>query len=244
MTRPDYISLPEVNSTSTWLKEHAEELEMPVVVSTERQTGGRGQRGNTWEAEPGKNLTFSILFKPEGVAPAKQFFISEAVCLGVVDVLRRYIPAAEEVKVKWPNDVYVGDKKICGILIEHSLESATEIRHTIAGIGVNVNQERFLSPAPNPVSIRNITGEAAELQPLLEEFVEAVFANLEEEPERLHRRYLATLWRGQGEHPFATPDGQAFLASIADIDPAGVLTLSHTDGSQTKHLFKEVQFIL
>lgn len=240
----DFISLPEVNSTSTWLKERAADFDGPVVVSTDCQTGGRGQRGNSWEAEPGRNLTFSILFIPKGIAPARQFFISEAVCLAVVDVLRRHLPQPEEVRVKWPNDVYVGDRKICGILIEHSLESATAIRHTIAGIGVNVNQERFLSDAPNPVSIRNITGEETPLKPLLEELVAAVFANFGEPAESLHARYLKTLWRGDGEHPFATPDGETFTASITDIDPSGILTLHRTDGSENRYLFKQVRFIL
>ncbi len=167
MTRPVYISLPETGSTNTWLKEHADEIPVPAVAVTDHQTSGRGQRGNTWEAEPGKNLTFSMLFKPEGVAPSGQFFISEAVCLGIVDTLRRYLPHPETVKVKWPNDVYAGDRKICGILIEHSLESASAIRHTIAGIGLNVNQKEFHSSAPNPVSMFNLTGKVTPLRPLL-----------------------------------------------------------------------------
>lgn len=240
----DFISLPEVNSTSTWLKERAADFAGPVVVSTDCQTGGRGQRGNSWEAEPGRNLTFSILFRPKGIAPARQFFISEAVCLAVVDVLRRHLPQPEDVRVKWPNDVYFGDRKICGILIEHALESATEIRHTIAGIGVNVNQERFFSDAPNPVSMKNITGKETPLEPLLEELVSAVFANLGEAAEPLHARYLRSLWRGEGEHPFATPDEDVFTASISDIDPAGVLSLRRTDGSESRYLFKQVRFII
>ena len=244
MTRPSFIYLPEVDSTSTWLKNHSEEVGLPAVVSTDCQTGGRGQRGNTWEAEPGKNLTFSMIFRPEGVLPARQFFISEAVCLGVVDVLRRHLPQPESIRVKWPNDVYAGDRKICGILIEHTLDSATAIRHTVAGIGLNVNQEIFLSSAPNPVSMLNITGVETPLRPLLEEVVEAVFANLSEAPEALHARYIGSLWRGTGEHPFATPDGERFDASICDIDPAGVLTLRRSDGSTSRYLFKEVQFII
>ncbi len=244
MALPFLIKLPEVNSTSTWLKEHAEEVSLPALAITDRQTGGRGQRGNSWEAEPGKNLTFSVIFKPEGITPARQFFISEAVCLGVVDALRRHLPNPDEVRVKWPNDVYAGDKKICGILIEHSLESATTIRHTIAGIGVNVNQERFTSPAPNPVSIINLTGTPTDKELLLEQIVDAMFANLDAAPPELHSRYIDTLWRGRGLHPFATPDGDVFSASIEAIDPAGALSLRHADGSLTTHLFKEVQFIL
>ncbi len=244
MPLPHFISLPEVSSTSTWLKENADRVPIPTVVVTDRQTGGRGQRGNSWEAEPGKNLTFSIIFKPEGVAPSQQFFISEAICLGVVEALRRHLPHPDEIKVKWPNDVYAGDKKICGILIEHSLESSTEIRYTIAGIGVNVNQERFLSPAPNPVSIINLTGQKTDKRHLLDEIVDAALANLAADPGELHNRYLQSLWRGRGSHQFATPDGQRFEASIENIDPAGVLTLRRANGSDSKYLFKEVQFIL
>ena len=244
MTRPVYISLPETGSTNTWLKEHADEIPVPAVAVTDHQTSGRGQRGNTWEAEPGKNLTFSMLFKPEGVAPSGQFFISEAVCLGIVDTLRRYLPHPETVKVKWPNDVYAGDRKICGILIEHSLESASAIRHTIAGIGLNVNQKEFHSSAPNPVSMFNLTGKVKPLRPLLEQLVEAISANLEAPKEAIHDRYLETLWRGNGQHLFATPSGERFRASITGIAPAGALTLRRADGSETSYLFKEVQFIL
>ncbi len=244
MAEPSYIHLPQVGSTSTWLKEHADEVEMPCVVSTDCQTGGRGQRGNTWEAEPGKNLTFSILFKPQGIEPAEQFRISEAVCLGVVDVLRRHLPEPDAVKVKWPNDVYVADKKICGILIEHSLESATEIRRTVAGVGVNVNQKSFRSDAPNPVSMRMLSGETLHLEPLLKEFVTTILQKLKTPPDELHSHYLATLWRSEGLHPYATPDGTRFEASIVDINPNGILTLRRSDGTENSYLFKEVQFIL
>lgn len=118
--------LDEVESTNTWLKEHAQELGHGDVAVTDNQTAGRGQRGNFWEAEPGKNLTFSLLLHPEGVAPSHQFAISEAVALGVVEVVRSRLAGyvePEQVKVKWPNDIYVGDDKIAGILIEHTLGS-------------------------------------------------------------------------------------------------------------------------
>ncbi|MDE6431375.1 MAG: biotin--[acetyl-CoA-carboxylase] ligase, partial [Duncaniella sp.] len=120
-------------------------------VSARRQTAGRGQRGNSWESAPGKNITMSILLRPEGLHPSRQFVISRAVSLAITGVLRRYMPASA-VRVKWPNDIYVDDRKICGILIENVISSAS-IRQSVVGIGINVNQRRFLSDAPNPVSM-------------------------------------------------------------------------------------------
>lgn len=160
-----YILLPETGSTNTYAKANAAAImaegQMPVCIRTDRQIGGRGQRGNSWEAAPGKNLTLSLMFRPEGLRPAQQFSISEAVALGVCDLLAEHGIAA---KIKWPNDIYVADSKIAGILIEHSL-MGTGFQYTIAGIGLNVNQTTFLSDAPNPVSMAQLTAPATEYNP-------------------------------------------------------------------------------
>ena len=113
------------------------------MVTAYRQTAGQGQRGNSWEAEPGKNLTFSILYRPAGLPPMAQFAMSEAVALAVVDFLGVH---GLEAKVKWPNDIYVGDRKICGILIRHSI-TATCVDYSVIGVGINANQTEFLSDA-------------------------------------------------------------------------------------------------
>lgn len=141
-----------------------------LVVAAREQTAGRGQRGNTWESGPGLNLSFSIVLRPAGIHPARQFCISEAVALAVAETVEEELRSNgvdDRVYVKWPNDIYVGDRKICGILIENTI-TGTHIDKSIVGIGLNVNQREFLSDAPNPVSIIQLTARETPLQPLLD----------------------------------------------------------------------------
>lgn len=141
-----------------------------LVVAAREQTAGRGQRGNTWESGPGLNLSFSIVLRPAGIHPARQFCISEAVALAVAETVEEELRSNgvdDPVYVKWPNDIYVGDRKICGILIENTI-TGTHIDKSVVGIGLNVNQREFLSDAPNPVSIIQLTARETPLQPLLD----------------------------------------------------------------------------
>jgi BirA family biotin operon repressor/biotin-[acetyl-CoA-carboxylase] ligase len=242
------ISLPQVAPTNTWAKENAASLINGDVVLTHCQTAGRGQRGNSWEAEPGKNLTFSLFLQPRHIAPANQFQISEAVALGVVAALRQHLAstvAPDDIKVKWPNDIYVGNKKIAGILIEHSLSGNT-INHTVAGIGLNVNQRQFLSPAPNPVSMWQLVGTEFQLADVLQTVITEIQTRIDV-ADTLHPDFLAALWRFDGQlHPFATPppDNKPFRAKIVGVDSSGLLNLELTNGNIGKYAFKEVSFIL
>ncbi len=204
------------------------------AVMAHTQTAGRGQRGNSWEAAPGMNITMSVMLRPSNLPAAHQFEVSEAVCLAVADLLRSL--GIEQVAVKWPNDVYVGDRKICGILIENSLQG-TLLARSIAGIGLNVNQLTFCSDAPNPVSLRQITGQEYPLEPLAERLVELILSRLERTDN--HPDYLANLWRRTGLHPWRDDSG-LFQASIVYVSPTGMLTLSN---SRT-YAFKEVAAML
>lgn len=241
-----YINIKETASTNTYLARMATMLPSGTVIYTHHQSAGRGQRGNSWEAEPGKNLTFSLLVKNPPVAPAAQFGISEAVSLAIVDFLSQY---STGFSIKWPNDIYHGDRKICGILIEHSL-CGNSIRHTIIGAGININQDVFLSDAPNPVSLKQIIGCETDLDSALRDVcsrIEAQVAALgtADGATRLHSRYLATLYRHDGcMHEFALPGGGHFMARIAGVAPAGTLMLEHADGSCHDYAFKEVQFVI
>lgn len=240
------IEIPVTDSTNSWLTTHAGELEAPVMVYALEQTAGRGQRGNSWESEPGKNLTASVLLKPENVLPAEQFAISEGVALAVVDTLRDFMI---EARVKWPNDIYVGDYKICGILIEHSILGMS-ISRTIAGIGINVNQLQFLSDAPNPVSMAEVTGReyslhevAASLGRHLDERMRAVFSVDARDRERLHEAYMASLWRRVGLYPFMDKKrGDEIMARIVGVAPDGILTLETEDRERRSFAFKEVEW--
>lgn len=234
--------IPHAGSTNTWLKENAGRVDPMTLVAAIEQTAGRGQRGNSWESEPGKNLTFSFCFRPAGVAPAGQFVVSEAVALAMVDTLARYGIRAV---VKWPNDIYVGDMKIAGILIENSI-AGTEITRCIAGIGLNVNQKEFLSDAPNPVSMSMLTGVAYSLNEVLESVGEEMEKRLRElsSLDSLHEEYKSRLWRGMGEYPYVdTATGERFMARIEEVEKSGHLVLRLSEhGEKRRYAFKEVIF--
>lgn len=243
----ELINLDEVDSTNSWIERNAESLPSPVMVIARKQTAGRGQRGNSWESEPGKNLTFSVLYRPSDFPAILQFHLSEAVALAVVDFLGEH---GIEAKVKWPNDIYVGDKKICGILIKHSLSGA-DIGYSIIGVGINVNQKEFLSDAPNPVSMTNLTEAEYDLEVLAHEMGEILerrigqVADSGNHPD-LHEEFRRRLWRGDGRmYPFrVAKSGELFEASVSGIRENGILGLGLSDGSLREFAFKEVEWIL
>lgn len=243
-----FISVPELDSTNTYLASIADKSEPYTVVVADRQTAGRGQRGNSWEAEPGKNLTFSVLLKPEHVKAADQFIISQAVSVAIAVTLSKRIRYAGEVAVKWPNDIYVDNQKICGILIENSL-MGDKISRSIVGVGLNVNQKVFTSGAPNPVSLIHIIGEPTDRFALLKDLCVAIERHVEaianpEKREEIVEMYKSILWRSDGMHKYAIPGGETFMAAIEDISPAGYLFLRDDKGEIRKFAFKEVQYIL
>lgn len=239
-----YILLHETASTNTYLKRMAHVLPGGTVIYTHCQTAGRGQTGNSWEAQPGKNLTFSLLIKRPPVSPSAQFAISEAVCMAIVDHLHDIV---SDLKVKWPNDIYVGDRKLGGILIEHSLEGGA-IAHTVIGVGLNVNQRDFVSDAPNPVSLWQLTGKEHDLEAMLRAIAERMESLCRFDlPEHeglqcLHDRYMKALYRNDGQpHPFVLPDGGTVFAIIHAVKPSGELLLRHDDGSIHSYLFKQIK---
>lgn len=238
--------LEEVDSTNSYIEREADKMDAPAMAVARFQTAGHGQRGNGWESGPGQNLTLSVLIRPEKFPASAQFAISEATALAVVDFLNKH---GVESKVKWPNDVYVGDRKISGILIKHSL-MGSEISHSILGVGININQTHFVSDAPNPVSLTQITGEEYDLAALAAEFarcLEKRLASVHGDRRReLHDEFLRLLWRGDGK-PYLfrdTSTGEEMLAAISDVDMQGVLTLRFADDTYRSYLFKEVGFII
>lgn len=212
-----------------------------VLLTTDYQTAGRGQRGTSWESEAGKNIIFGFLCHPLSIAPDRQFSISEALSLAVAEALDEY---ADGVSVKWPNDVYWHDQKICGMLLEHDLQGSS-IATTLTGVGVNVNQETFLSDAPNPVSLRQITGEVtsrtALLTSILRHFELHYRALCRGEYAELHAQYIKRLYHGTGFHLFSDCTGE-FEAEICDISSTGHISLRKRNGEVKEYAFKEVAF--
>lgn len=210
--------LDEVDSTSSWLRRRLAERPLPSFsyVTARFQTGGRGQRGNSWESQAGKNLLLSMVFRPESmIAPRRQFLISKAVTVAVAEAVEGLLRSAgthPPVEIKWPNDIYIADRKIAGILIENSIETAVDmeprIGHTTIGIGLNVNQREFTSPAPNPGSLIQFADAAIELQHVEKVIVESLTASLQrleamiqaDDTSALDCEYRRRLWRADGFH--------------------------------------------
>lgn len=237
--------LEETDSTNNWIANHANELTSPCMVWCGRQTSGRGQRGNTWESAPGLNFTGSFLLRLRNFPASSQFLLSEAVALAVVYTLSEYEVHA---LVKWPNDIYVEDRKICGILIEHVVMEK-DISRSIAGIGVNINQEEFLSDAPNPISLKMITGHTFSVEKFagkLAYYLEFFIFHLLKEPGFLHQIFMKLLWRHDGKYyPYRDKQtGKVINACISDIFSDGRLNLTTSDGEDKIYAFKEIEFLL
>ena len=238
-----------IGSTNTWLRElngGDPDYDYEVAVA-DFQTAGRGQKGNSWESEPGRNLLFSVLAHPRNLKVQEQFYISEAIALAVSDIVIAALGPeyAHGVSVKWSNDVYWKDLKMAGILIENTLQGEC-IVDTVAGVGLDVNQEEFLSDAPNPVSLKNITGREYDRDALLGDIVERFIGYMErtqEERTEVDRLYRERLYRREGWYPFRDAAGE-FEAWIEGIRPDGCLMLRTRDGGHRIYEFKQVQFIL
>ena len=232
------------------------DAEHGTVLVTDCQTAGRGQRGNSWEAAPGLNLTFSILLRPAALPPLRQFEVSCVVALAVARMLDRALaasPHTPEVFVKWPNDIYVGDKKICGILIENVI-TGSRIDSCVAGIGLNINQLNFLSDAPNPVSLRQLTGREYRLDNLLSSLSSLILDLFDKHVQKFNaehpdaeynsaliQQYKQRLWRRNGYHPYIDNiDNKQFIGEIVDVEPTGHIIIRHADTSIHRYAFKEI----
>ncbi len=253
--------LKEIDSTNSEAHRRRHEATDFTVWAAEFQTAGRGQRGNTWESAAGENLTFSILFKPSNFLSTRQFELSEVVALGVVNYLAE---KGIEAKIKWPNDIYVGDKKICGILIENVLSGDT-LSVCIAGIGVNLNQTVFRSDAPNPTSLLLELGGVGEPLDRREELVLLLgqIANLYiplTHPDAetsatqdssdgalptLQGQYLNALYRLNELHTYVDlTTGETFRGYIRGVEKNACLRIETETGEIKSFAFKELKYII
>lgn len=238
------IHLTETDSTINHLSRLSSTgpVEELTVVRADFQTAGKGQRGNSWESESRKNLLFSILFYPTFLEIRNQFLLSKLVALAVKEALDPY---AEGFSIKWPNDIYWKNRKICGMLIENDLIGST-LQKSIAGIGINVNQQVFHSNAPNPVSLWQITQREHSVSELLEEVTKRIhsyYAMLQKgEAKEISRRYHDSLYRKEGYHLYRDASGE-FRARIREVEPAGFLVLEDQEGEERRYAFKEVGYV-
>lgn len=242
MTDINCLYLEEITSTNTYLKEKLlhETLPEGFTVCTHYQTAGRGQRGNSWEAERGKNLLFSTVLYPTHIQANQQFFISEAISLALKDVLSEYVT---NISIKWPNDIYWQEKKIAGILIENAIIETT-LSYSIIGVGLNINQEVYESNAPNPTSLALITGKNYDRDIILKKIRERLFYYYSQfDFVLLNELYNQSLFRINGWHWYSD-NRSSFLAQIVTVEKDGILVLRQKDDTIHKYSFKEVKFLL
>lgn len=235
------VFVPECHSTNTLAMELSQRgsLAEGTVVITDNQQAGRGQRGNQWISEPGKNLTFSVILKPGFLKADQQFRLTQVMSLAVTDYLKNRFDAT--IKIKWPNDILSNQLKICGILIENSLSGDT-IQFVVVGIGFNVNQ--IILPDPKATSLKQETGKdyilENELQLLLHA-IEVRYVQLREgKINLLNHDYLINLYRKGELHLFNTKDG-ALKGMIEGVDQRGRLILQTSEGKRSYDL-KEISF--
>ena len=234
-----------VTSTNDRLAELCQEKEIKefTTLMAEYQTAGKGQRGNSWESEPHKNLLFSFVLFPEFLEARRQFLISQIVSLAIKEELDTY---TDDVSIKWPNDIYWKEKKICGILIENDL-IGRNISRSIAGIGININQEEFHSPAPNPVSLYQITGKQYDIFEVLKNImlrVQSYYYQLKKnDTSSIVTHYEKSLFRKEGMHRYKDANGE-FLARIVYVEPEGRLILEDERQIKRGYMFKEVEYLL
>ncbi len=223
------------NSTNSLMKEMLAKGEWPEgerFLYTGYQTAGRGQTGNSWESEADKNLLCSIMLPPN----KNLYFLNIAVSVAIIRLI------SEPLTIKWPNDIYWRDKKLAGILVENAI-IGNEVKYSIAGIGLNLNQTEFVSDAPNPVSLKQITGKEYDIDQWMKDLLDAIQAVLNEPEEAIWTYYKAHLYRREGWFPFEDKNG-TFEAHISDVLPTGEIILKDKNNKERIYHFKQIRYVL
>jgi BirA family biotin operon repressor/biotin-[acetyl-CoA-carboxylase] ligase len=236
------IFLPKCHSTNDIAAELLNKglIDSGTIVITDYQTAGRGQRGNKWEATPGLNLTFSVVLEPFFLKIERNFYLNIVASLAITDALKKY---DRNFLIKWPNDIYYGQNKVGGILIENSMQT-DKILSSIIGIGMNVNQIHFEVPE-NAISLSRIFGQKFNLNDVLNRiihFMDKRWKSLyRKELPLLKQDYLQQLYGIYKSGHFQTNDG-IIRGTIQGIDPIGRLEID-VEGKTQKFNFQEIKFL-
>jgi BirA family transcriptional regulator, biotin operon repressor / biotin---[acetyl-CoA-carboxylase] ligase len=240
------IELNSVDSTNAYASKLLSEKVFPegTVIRADFQSSGKGYAGNLWQSEPGKNLLLSVIFYPSFLAPRHQFFLNQVSSLAVVNTVEAFL-LNDEVRIKWPNDIFVGDKKIGGILIENSIQGQS-IVHSVMGIGLNINQQKF-EPA---LSLATSFFKIVLREFSLEEVMHELFSQLEKRYLQLRQQRIDVLQKDYMKKLFRVDElsrfvsgGKKFTGKIAGITGEGKLIIE-TSGKHDVFGFKEVEMIL
>jgi BirA family biotin operon repressor/biotin-[acetyl-CoA-carboxylase] ligase len=239
-----FESLPSTNAFAQELVSKSKPSE-GTVISASFQTDGRGQLGSRWESSAADNIILSIVFYPTFLMPSEQFELNRAISLAVRDTLQHYLAAP--VKIKWPNDIYVNEKKICGILIQNTLQT-TGIMSSIVGIGININQDVFSDDTVKATSLILQTNEQQDLVPIQENLCQNIEARYLQLKTRkfapLHKAYLSHIYQLEKWHTYKRRyDSQIFKGKIIDISDDGFLEILLKNNEIESFNLKEVQFL-
>jgi BirA family biotin operon repressor/biotin-[acetyl-CoA-carboxylase] ligase len=236
-----YNELPSTNTEALSLLRAGEQAE-GTVIHADFQSAGKGQSGNKWESEKGKNLLFSIILYPQSITPGDQFLISMSISLAICDFLDRHCSGAV---IKWPNDIYLGNDKIAGILIENSILGSF-IENSVAGIGLNINQENFPQVMPRPVSLKMATGKEYDISACLKDLLTDLDSRYKDllygDRDRIRHDYLARLYKFMEWGSFSTA-GSVFTGRITDVLISGQIIIEEKGGSAREFSFKEFSYL-
>jgi len=243
----DILSIEECNSSNTYLGELLSQnptINEGFTIRTNFQSQGRGQRDNIWKSNKGDNLLISFLLKP-GLPAKRQFLLNQIVCLGICEYLIDH-DIKGEIRIKWPNDIYVDDRKICGILIQNMLQGVN-IHNSIVGIGLNINQKEFDQSIPNPTSLSlekendyNLENEMIKLLDCINSSYQELFRVRKAKPQSMYRFLLYKL---NEEQKFITELGKEFVGIIKGVDDLGRLEVE-SEGVKNYYNFSEIKFII
>ena len=240
------VTIKQVDSTNSFLKKllsNSKPVPEGTVIMAEEQYAGRGQQQNTWHSEPGKNLTFSLLLKPHFLPVDAQFDLNRAVSLGVYDAL--YLLLGSELKIKWPNDIYYADRKLGGMLIENTIQGG-QLKDSVIGIGLNINQENFPPGASNATSVKQILQKDYDLTRLLSEIckqLEVYYLKLKAgQVDFVRNTYLSRLYWLNEVKSFES-NGRVFNGIVKNVLPNGLLLIEDTNGQQMEFNLKELEFL-
>lgn len=240
MIQADIIELDACHSVMSEINQilKKESPNEGTVWMTPYQHQGRGQMGNVWKSNPHENLLMGMILYPTFLPVDEQFLVSKAVALGITDALGQEV---ENIRIKWPNDIYWKDKKLGGILIEGSIIGST-LQSMLIGAGININQTKFDTELPNPVSLKQITGEDDSPKYIAEEIRNSIlywYSVLFEDREHVNTEYLKRLIGYKQKMVFEDTNGE-FIGEIMDVEPSGRLLILDDTNKPRYYWFKDV----
>ncbi len=243
------IFLHEVDSTNTYATNLLRNVNIAEgsIISTDNQTQGKGQRGAVWNSEIGSNITVSCILKPHFLSIKNTFYLSKISALAIYDVLTELLPNSQfDIKIKWPNDILVNQKKVAGILIENNFNRDV-LQYSVIGIGINVNQMEFKGLQYSATSLKLLTSHIFNKNDVLEKLcqhLEKWYLKLKAlKFSEIDEHYINRLFGMNQRCLFSDINNNEFNATIIGIDPTGKLILQHSNGKLYYYEVKEVKLV-